>query len=161
VFSVAFAPDGHTLATGSFDRTVILWDVSDRAHPRRLGQPLTGHSGTVFSVAFAPDGHTLATGSADRTVILWDVSDRTHPRRLGQPLTGHSNVVESIAFAPDGHTLATGSIDRTVILWDLTALENLRHHTAEFACSLTQRGLDRDEWARYVPGLPYQTTCPS
>ena len=71
--SVAFAPDGHTLATGSVDNTVILWDVADPARPRRSGDPLTGHTGAVSSVAFAPDGHTLATGSADQTVMLWDV----------------------------------------------------------------------------------------
>ena len=64
--SVAFAPDGHTLATGSDDGTVILWDLTDPTRPRRIGDPLTGHTDAVYSVAFAPDGHTLATGSDDR-----------------------------------------------------------------------------------------------
>jgi WD40 repeat protein len=73
VNDVAFAPDGRTLATASSDRTVRLWDVSDRDRPRQLGQPLTGHTNTVEEVAFAPDGRTLATTSADQTVILWDL----------------------------------------------------------------------------------------
>ena len=60
VCSVAFAPDGHTLATGSYDGTVILWDVRDPARPQRIGQQLTGHTGAVNSVAFSVDGHTLA-----------------------------------------------------------------------------------------------------
>ena len=85
VNSVAFAPDGHTLATGSGDKTVILWDVRDPTRPHRLGHPLTGHTGAVNAVAFAPDGHTLATASADKTVILWDVPDPTRPQRLGAP----------------------------------------------------------------------------
>ena len=72
---MAFAPDGHTLATGSGDKSVILWDVRDPTRPQRLGPPLTGHTGSVWSVAFAPDGHTLATGSWDNSVILWDLAD--------------------------------------------------------------------------------------
>ncbi|MGH3806720.1 MAG: NACHT and WD repeat domain-containing protein, partial [Pseudonocardiaceae bacterium] len=90
VFSVAFAPDGHTLASASADRTVRLWDLTDRAHPSPLGSPLTGHTSGVVSVAFAPDGHTLATASNDGTVRLWDLTDRAHPSPLGSPLTGHT-----------------------------------------------------------------------
>jgi WD40 repeat protein len=86
---------------------VLLWDLTDPARPRRLGDPLTGHTEMVLSVAFAPDGHTLATASWDHTVLLWDVADPGRPRRLGDPLTGHTSAVQSVAFAPDGHTLAT------------------------------------------------------
>ncbi len=120
VVSVAFAPDGHTLATSSDDATVRLWDLTDRTRPSPLGPPLTGHTDRVVSVAFAPDGHTLATSSDDATVRLWDLTDRTRPSPLGPPLTGHTDRVVSVAFAPDGHTLATSSWDKTVRLWDLT-----------------------------------------
>ena len=60
---MAFSPDGHTLASGDYGGTVRLWDVADPAHPRPLGQPLTGGAAAVDSVAFSPDGHTLASGS--------------------------------------------------------------------------------------------------
>jgi WD40 repeat protein len=113
VQSVAFSPDGNTLATGDNDAAVQLWDV--RAH-RQLAT-LTGHTGTVRSIAFSPDGTTLATGSDDRTVRLWDVQ----ARRALLILYGHTGAVNSVAFSPGGDTLATGGEEATVRLWDMQA----------------------------------------
>ena len=70
VKTVAYSPDGATLATGSIDGVVRLFD----AGTRRLKAELRGHTDFVWSVAFSPDGTTLASGSWDRTVRLWDVA---------------------------------------------------------------------------------------
>ena len=69
--SVSFSPDGRTLASGSFDNTIRLWDVYSGKELSKLA----GHTSSVWSVAFSPDGRTLARGSDDNQIRLWDVSD--------------------------------------------------------------------------------------
>ncbi|MGH3770591.1 MAG: hypothetical protein ACRDRW_04205, partial [Pseudonocardiaceae bacterium] len=120
VTTVAFSPDGRTLATGSDDHTVRLWNMADPAHPTSLGPPLSGHTDHVRSVVFSLDGRTLASGSADRTMRLWNVTDPAHPTSLGPPLTGHTDEVTAVVFSPDGHILASASYDHTVRLWNVT-----------------------------------------
>ena len=155
VYSLAFSPDGRTVASGStegWDGKVHLWDVA-------TGQDVTldGHEGSVVAVAFSRDG-TVASGSQDATVRLWDVARRSGTtfsrQHFGTPiwvalspdgatlatalpssnavhlwdsatglntavLEGHTSRLNVLAFSPDGTTLASGASDRTVRLWDV------------------------------------------
>src|SRR5262245_347112 len=66
VTAVAFSPGGKTLASGSLDKTIKLWDVATG----REKAVLKGHISEVMSVAFSPDGKLLASGSDDKTIKL-------------------------------------------------------------------------------------------
>jgi Tol biopolymer transport system component len=119
---VAYSPDGKTLASGSLDKTIKLWDVATGKEQATL----KGHTDGVRSVAYSPDGKTLASGSDDQTIKLWDVATGKEQATLQGPFGGVEHV--ALAFSPDGETLASGSWDQTILnpltinlkLWDVT-----------------------------------------
>jgi WD40 repeat protein/tetratricopeptide (TPR) repeat protein len=103
VEDVAFSPDGETLALGSYEGTVQLWDVATG----RLLETLEGHSSGVSAVVFSPDGRTLASGSGDQTVRLWNVETRRELMQL-DPGGIELGRVSTLAFSPDGMQLLAG-----------------------------------------------------
>ncbi|MEW1636948.1 hypothetical protein AB0469_23070 [Streptomyces sp. NPDC093801] len=124
--TVAFSPDGRTLAAAGHDDAkdtgvVRFWDMTDPPRPVPLGEPLRV-PGAAWMV-FSPDGRTLATASGpvpgQEGVRLWDVTDPSHPRALGSALA-HTAGGSPLAFSADGHTLATGTDSYTEErLWDV------------------------------------------
>ena len=111
VKSVAFSPDGETLASGGGDNVIHLWNIGTG----KREMTLVGHTHWVFSLAFSPDGKTLTSGSVDSDIRLWDPHTGLHKKTL----TGHGNWVRSIAFSSDGKTLVSGSDDGSVLIWEI------------------------------------------
>ena len=130
VTSVAFSPEGQTLATAAgWDNAVYLWEVATgvRLHT------LKGHLGEVTSVAFSPDGRTLASGNTMDGFRLWDTSTGALLHTMSDTPRGHEGIVESVAFSPDGRTLVTGSVDGILRLWDVNTatLQHTLDHTVD------------------------------
>lgn len=122
VRSVRFSPDGLTLASCSYDKTVKVWDV-------KTGQEihtLRGHSDRVLSLTLSPDGQLLVSCSADKTIKIWSLftgelirtiseSSRFVSDSIIEPASG----VSSVAISPDSHILVSGNYEGTIKLWNL------------------------------------------
>ncbi len=122
VDSIAFSPDGKTLAScseGFDDNSIKLWDVAEG----ELKTTLKGHTGGVFSVAFSPDGKTLASGAGfeDNSIKLWDTSTGENI----ETLKNDKGYVLSVAFSPDGRTLASGNSGSSVSLWNIATKQQI------------------------------------
>ena len=112
VNSIAFSPDGATLASGSDDKTIRLWNAKTGEHLHTFGRTHWG-AGWGMGMAFSPDSQTIASGDLHNIIRVWDVDTR----EILRTLTGHKAMVDSVTFSPDGQTLASGSTDGTVLLW--------------------------------------------
>lgn len=119
VWVVAFGPN-ETLASAGNDGTVLLWNVTDPAHPDPAGRFFTGDAGLLSTMTFSVNG-LIATTSDSGTAQLWDVTDPTNPQQLDASFIGP---VDTLAFGPGGVLAAVSG--KTVQLWDVTDPANPR-----------------------------------
>jgi WD40 repeat protein len=110
--TVAFSPDGATIATGGGDGNVRLWNA---ATLQEIGAPMSSDLQPVDAVAFNSAGTTVAAASSDGNVQLWDAGTQ---QEIGTAMLAGSAAVKALAFSPDGNALATGGEDGTARLWD-------------------------------------------
>jgi WD40 repeat protein/serine/threonine protein kinase len=116
VRTVAFSRDSATVVTGSWDKTAIVWDMTQTAPTVKA--VLAGHSAEIDSVAISPDCRWIVTGARDHAARVWDL---TGERFAGNPrvLRVERPHIQDVAISPDGHWLVTGSEEARV--WDLKA----------------------------------------
>jgi hypothetical protein len=146
VWSVAYSPDGQHIISGSYDRTIRIWDAETGAP---VGDPLEGHTDWVQSVASSPDGRHIISGSDDSTIRTWDAEAHT---AAGKPLGEHTHSVQSIAYSPDGKHLVSGSYDNTTRVLDAFPYPSIRPSS----CNPTHPSFcakpDKDGWVKDSEG---------
>jgi WD40 repeat protein len=114
VATVAFSPDGQTVASGDFDGVVRLWKVGPQAAAAEAARAtIKAHASCVTSIVFSPDGKRFASAGDDGLVALRD----TASAEVVSMCKGHQNGVTAIAFAPGGRVLASAGVDGVVKLW--------------------------------------------
>ncbi len=113
VRSIALSPDEQTLASGSHDGTIKLWDLPTG----NLLRTIEADSYDVHALAFTRDGRSLISGSNNQTVKLWNPQTGKCVRTLAK--LEHS--ITALALSPDGQILATGERYGTVKLWELSS----------------------------------------
>ncbi|KAK5927498.1 hypothetical protein CgunFtcFv8_012649 [Champsocephalus gunnari] len=137
-----FNPNRKQLASGSVDKSLMIWNLAPKARAFRY----VGHQDLITGVQFSPSGHLVATSSKDRTVRLWT------PTMKGESTVfkAHTAPVRSVAFSHDGQRLVTASDDKSVKVWSV--------HRQCFVYSLTQH----TNWvrcARFSPDGRLVASC--
>ncbi len=115
---IAYSPDGETLACGTYDKTIVLWNVSEW----KKRSVLEGHTNGISSVVFSPDGQVLASGSWNGRIRLWNPHTGEHLKTFKK----HASSVSTVLFSPNGQILASTEDDTTIRFWNVATGELLR-----------------------------------
>lgn len=149
VNSLAFSPDGATLAAGvclyreealslCSQNEIDFWQV---ASGKPLAQLPTQHSNTILSLAYSADGRILASGGGDAAIYLYDIESGN---TLGLPLIGLGGPVTSLAFSPDGSKLASGSSKSMLALWNVDSAQLIGDPIAGMKSAITALAFSPD-----------------
>ena len=111
--TIAVHPNGHTIATGSDDGMIVLWDLQTggQIHQFYLVQP-------VRSVSISPDGKTII-GACDQTISIWNLETKHRIGIFSKPTSGksHDGMIQDLCFSGDSQLVVSASSDRTLQVW--------------------------------------------
>jgi len=153
VTAAAVTRDHATLALGSTDGQIVLWDV--QANQARL-VPFAGHDQSVNDLAFSPDGKTLASVGIDGNLVFFSAATGALIG-AGLPLT--SSALTDVAFRPDGGQIVTVGSDGGVRFGPQYLWADDPASRRDRACRVVGRNLTRAEWNQFLAPAPYQRTC--
>jgi WD40 repeat protein len=135
--SIAFSPDGKTIAIGSGEPSrsgdITLWDVATGKLTQDFAER---HLDSVFALDFSPNGKLLASGGADKAVRITDLTTG----KVVKVFEGHTHHVLGLSWRADGRLLASSGADNVVKVWDWT---------------IGDRRKSVDGWDKEVTGIHY------
>jgi WD40 repeat protein len=138
---IAFSRDGRRIVSGSYDKTVRVWDAATGSEVLKL----RGHTYNIVSVAFSPDGSRIASGSLDRTVMIWDAISGA---AAFSPLRAHTTActgIWSVDFSADGSRIICKSTSQT-ISYDASSGSRLHTNTQSDDSLHDSINISRDGW---------------
>jgi hypothetical protein len=147
VESLAFERDGGLLASGSDDRTILVWDTGSWTRVRSL----FGHNDKVTGLVFAADDRLLASVSEDGTLRLWDPPTG---QPIGGPMATDTRVIDTVIATGPAAAIALTLASDKITTWDLDV-----DAWAGLACALAGRDLTEEEWDVYAGERPYEPSC--
>ncbi len=118
VSSIAIAPNGKMIASGSVDLTVKIWDTATK----ECLASMEGHDGEVKALAFSPDGKFLASGEMYKKVKIWDTA--THKETT--MYTDIEGAVTGLVYSVDGKRLFGSSKDSFARVWTIGSLADAK-----------------------------------
>ena len=126
VFCARFSPTTPHLASGSMDRTILLWHTTGTCPNHGI---LTGHKGAILDLSWSRSSSTIFSASADTTLASWDLETGIRIRRH----QGHEEIVNCLAVSPRGEEmLVSGSDDGCVGIWDTRTKRAVDYIETEF-----------------------------
>jgi serine/threonine protein kinase len=110
IYSLAWTPDSHDLASAGSDHRVLVWDTLSGRIIFSQGENTTSMKNAV---AWSPQGKYLAIGGNDKTVQIWS----TYNKRQTLTYSGHTGYVMTVGWSPDGTRVASSGVDRAIHVW--------------------------------------------
>ncbi|RIB02627.1 WD40 repeat-like protein [Gigaspora rosea] len=137
IFTIRFDPTGQHLASGSFDRNILLWNTYGDCLNYGL---LKGHNGAIMELQWSRDSSKIYSCATDKTVSVWDVTTGMRIKKF----KGHTSYVNSVCAARRGNEIiVSGSDDGTIKIWDLRqkdAVDTFSHQYQITATCFSEAG---------------------
>jgi WD40 repeat protein len=147
VTALSFNADSTRLVSGSVDKTVRVWNLTESKFPEMV--KFTGHADSVTAVSFNANATQVLSSAADKTLKLWPLADPIKP----VDFAGHAAAVIGSALTPDGKLAISASADKTIRIWNTSDGKQSRAITAPIV--LTTMSVSRDGTKIAVAGTDF------